>query len=47
MITRMTIMTSFPEVFSPYARQAALEVLGIDFVQQQCAATTPYGTGYL
>jgi hypothetical protein len=34
-------------VFSPYARQAAPGVLSIDFVQQQCAATTPYGTGYM
>ena len=47
MIKRMTIMTSFPEVFSPYARQAALGVLSMGFVPQQCEATTPDGTGYV
>jgi hypothetical protein len=37
MITRMTIMTSFPEVSSAYARQAALGVLSIDLCSSKCS----------
>ncbi|HEV2255906.1 MAG TPA: hypothetical protein VGS06_22385 [Streptosporangiaceae bacterium] len=43
----MTIMTSFPEVFSAYAPKRLWGVSSIDFVQQQSAATTPYGTGFM